>query len=124
MNKKFHEEILSHGEWAKSSYEEVKRNLSKIASQFRLIKGEVGQNTKHPEITKISILRLDMDWYEPTKAALENFYHRIEPGGSLMIDDYGHHTGARKATDEFLQDNNIKLNFRHLNYSCIAATVF
>ena len=25
--------------------------------------------------------RIDMDWYEPTKAALENFICRIEPGG-------------------------------------------
>jgi len=124
MNKRFHQEIQEHGTWVKSSYDEVKQNLSKISSQFRLIKGEVDQNTNHPEITKISILRLDMDWYEPTKAALENFYHRIEPGGSLIIDDYGHHSGAREATDEFLRRNNISLNFRHLNYSCIAATIF
>lgn len=123
MNERFHKEVEEHGSWVKSHYEEVHANLTEICSNFRLIKGKVSSETNHPEISKIAILRLDMDWYEPTKAALENFYHRIEPGGSLIIDDYGHHSGARKATDEFLVENNINLNFRHLNYSCIAATV-
>ena len=123
MNERFHKEVEEHGSWVKSHYEEVHANLTEICSNFRLIKGKVSSETNHPEISKIAILRLDMDWYEPTKAALENFYHRIEPGGSLIIDDYGHHSGARKATDEFLEENNVNLNFRHLNYSCIAATV-
>jgi hypothetical protein len=123
MNERFHLEVDQNGSWVKSNYEEVLKNLNSIFSNFRLIKGKVSSETNHPEISKIAILRLDMDWYEPTKAALENFYHRIESGGSLIIDDYGHHSGARKATDEFLEENNISLNFRHLNYSCIAATV-
>jgi len=37
------------------------------------------------KIGKIAILRLDGDWYESTKVALENLYDLVVPGG------YGYH---------------------------------
>ena len=124
MNERFHKEIEKNGSWVKSHYDSVLENLTAIRSNINLRKGEVTAETIEPEIKKISILRLDMDWYEPTIAALENFYDRIEDGGSIIIDDYGHHSGAREATDEFFAKRRLNLNFRHINYSCIAATVF
>ena len=108
----------------KSHYDSVVKNLLQIRPDVTLRKGEVSSQTNEPEIERISILRLDMDWYDPTLAALENFYDRIETGGSIIIDDYGHHSGARKATDEFFAHHKRHLHFRHVNYSCIAATVF
>jgi hypothetical protein len=50
---------------------------------------------------KISVLRLDTDWYASTKIELEILYPRLVRGGVLIIDDYGHWQGARKATDEY-----------------------
>ena len=123
MNERFHKEIEENGSWVKSHYDSVLRNLTKIRSNISLRKGEVTSETIESEIKKISILRLDMDWYEPTIAALENFYDRVENGGSIIVDDYGHHSGAREATDEFFSKRRLNLNFRHINYSCIAATV-
>jgi O-methyltransferase len=49
----------------------------------------------------ISVLRLDTDWYESTKAELEVLYPKLAVGGVLIIDDYGHWGGARKAVDEY-----------------------
>ena len=49
----------------------------------------------------ISVLRLDTDWYESTKHELECLWPKVSPGGFVLIDDYGHFTGARKAVDEF-----------------------
>lgn len=40
-----------------------------------------------------------------------------------MIDDYRHHSGEKKVTDEFMKKRELKLNFRHFNYSCIAANI-
>ena len=54
---------------------------------------------------QISILRLDTDYYESTKWELENLYPRLAPGGVLIIDDYDHWNGCRKACDEFFRDN-------------------
>ena len=65
---------------------------------------------------KISILRLDTDWYESTKIELEILYPRLEIGGVLIIDDYGHFKGCRKAVDEYFKDNMPYLHY--VNYTC------
>jgi hypothetical protein len=53
--------------------------------------------------SEIALLRLDTDWYESTKHELIHLYPRLLPGGILIIDDYGHWQGARKAVDEYFQ---------------------
>lgn len=52
-------------------------------------------------VGRIALLRLDTDWYESTHHELEHLWERLEPGGALIIDDYGHWAGARQAVDEF-----------------------
>jgi hypothetical protein len=52
---------------------------------------------------KISILRLDTDFYDSTKVELEVLYPRLEKYGILILDDYGHFTGVRKAVDEYFR---------------------
>jgi len=58
---------------------------------------------------RISILRLDTDWYESTKHDLVHLWPRLSPGGILIIDDYGHFAGARDAVDEFFASQPIFL---------------
>ena len=65
---------------------------------------------------KISILRLDTDWYESTKIELEVLYPRLMSGGFLIIEDYGHFKGFRKAVDEYFKDNMPYLHY--VNYTC------
>lgn len=50
---------------------------------------------------RIALLRLDTDWYESTRHELIHLWDRLEPGGVLIVDDYGHWVGAREAVDEF-----------------------
>lgn len=50
----------------------------------------------------IALLRLDGDWYSSTKICLDHLYERVVPNGVVVIDDYGHWEGCRKAVDEFL----------------------
>jgi hypothetical protein len=49
----------------------------------------------------IALLRLDTDWYESTAHELAHLYPRLASGGVLIIDDYGHWDGARRAVDEY-----------------------
>ena len=49
----------------------------------------------------IALLRLDTDWYESTAHELRHLYPRLSRGGILLVDDYGHWSGARKAVDEY-----------------------
>lgn len=50
---------------------------------------------------KIAVLRLDTDWYESTRFELQHFEPRVSDFGYVIVDDYGHWKGARKAVDEF-----------------------
>ncbi len=53
----------------------------------------------------LAILRLDTDWYESTRHELVHLYPRLVSGGVLVIDDYGHWEGARRAVDEYFAAN-------------------
>ena len=78
------------------------------APNIDLVVGDVKDTLMVPENlpTSISILRLDTDWYESTKIELEVLYPLLEPGGVLIIDDYGHWSGSRKAVDEYFEGKN------------------
>jgi len=56
---------------------------------------------------RISVLRLDTDFYESTRHELEYLYPRLSSGGILMIDDYGAYAGAKRAVDDFLLKESI-----------------
>jgi O-methyltransferase len=53
------------------------------------------------EIGPIAVLHADGDWYESVRLTLATFYDQVSPGGYVLIDDYGHWEGARRAVDEF-----------------------
>lgn len=85
-----------------SSLEEVKGNIARhtgIVPQYH--EGDILLNTFVPK--EIAVLRLDTDWYESTKHELDTFYDSVVPGGVVIIDDYGHWKGCKKAVDEFLE---------------------
>lgn len=52
---------------------------------------------------RFSLVHVDVDLYEPTRAALEFFWPRLSPQAILLCDDHGFSTcpGARRAWDEF-----------------------
>lgn len=49
---------------------------------------------------KIALLRLDLDLYEGTLAALDLFYPLLSPGGFCIVDDFAL-DGCRQACDEY-----------------------
>jgi len=87
------------------------RELSIDMKNVKLIKGffeatlNVDENVS--AMGKIAILRLDGDWYESTKVCLDKLYSKVIVGGIIIIDDYGHWVGAKRATDEFRAKHNI-----------------
>jgi O-methyltransferase len=96
------------GKWCYASIEDVTDIFEKNKfkkSEIKMIKGDVLKTLKTAAPKKISLLRLDTDWYESTKAELEILYPRLSVGGVLIIDDYGHWAGARDAVDEYFAKN-------------------
>jgi O-methyltransferase len=51
-------------------------------------------------------VHIDLDIYAAIRSACDFFYPRLQPGGVLLFDDYGHSScpGAREAVDEFFAD--------------------
>lgn len=95
-----------YNSWCYASIEDVRANFLNFdidTSRVRLIKGDILNTLENPDNLpdKISVLRLDTDWFESTKKELEVLWPRLVKGGVLLIDDYGHWQGARKAVDEF-----------------------
>lgn len=95
-----------HNEWCFASIEDVRanfRNAGVDPDSVRMIAGDVTRTLEDesnlPE--RIAVLRLDTDFYESTRAELETLYPRLSIGGSLLIDDFGHWDGARRAVDEY-----------------------
>ena len=71
---------------------------------FNLVEGDILQTLPEPAPKAIALLRLDTDWYESSRHELHHLYPRLETGGVLIIDDYGHRDGARQAVDEYFAD--------------------
>lgn len=97
---------VGEGVWCYSSLEEVQQNLFSTgypAGCIHFVKGKIEETIPKNGPPPLSILRLDTDWYESTKHELEHLFPLLVPGGILIIDDYGHWHGARKAVDEFLE---------------------
>jgi len=109
------------GYWCFADIETVRRNLVATrypAERIHLVQGPVektlpGQVPSAP----IALLRLDTDWFESTKHELEHLFPRLREGGILIIDDYGHWQGARKATDEFLARQEKKYYLHRIDYT-------
>ena len=100
--------------FAKCNLEDVKKNFemnTENNDNLICIKGEVEKTLKIVENlpTKISLLRLDTDWYESTKIELEVLFPLLSKNGILIIDDYGYWKGSKKAVDEYFKDKNINL---------------
>ena len=100
------------GSWA-VGLDEVKENISRInypRTNLIFVPGDVAETLKKVKPENISLLRLDTDWYASTVEELETLYPLLVEKGVLIIDDYGHFDGARKAVDEYFQNRTILLN--------------
>jgi len=71
------------------------------SERVHLIAGKVEDTLPAQAPAKIALLRLDTDWYESTRHELQTLYPRLARGGVLIVDDYGHYEGARRAVDEY-----------------------
>ncbi|MFD2823313.1 TylF/MycF/NovP-related O-methyltransferase [Lacinutrix iliipiscaria] len=114
--------VDKNGVMCYSSLEEVQSNIQSVdynKDHIHFIKGKVEDTIPdHNTPEKIALLRLDTDWYESTKHEMEHLFPRLEKGGIIIIDDYGHWSGCKKAVDEYLDKNNIPLFLSRIDYTC------
>ena len=107
-------------DWAYASLEEVRANMESTGypmDRVFLVKGMVEQTLPAQAPQNLAMLRLDTDWYESTRHELEHLYPRLSRRGILIIDDYGHFLGARKATDEYVAKLAAPLLLTRIDYA-------
>jgi O-methyltransferase len=111
----------AHNDWCFAPLEDVRQNFLEaglLSNYICMIEGDVLE-TLRDEVNipnAISVLRLDTDWYESTKLELEILWPRLQSGGILMVDDYGHWGGARKAVDEYFEERGRPF-FHYIDYT-------
>lgn len=98
--------------WCAAGIDEVHANLCSVgypSERMHLVKGLVEETVPAQAPAEIALLRLDTDWYQSTRHELEHLFPRLQPGGVILIDDYGHWRGSRKAVDEYFAANGLRL---------------
>ena len=108
-------------DWCRAPLDDVRANLHSTGypqDRVHFVKGKV-EATIPATIPSgaIALLRLDTDWYESTRHELQHLYPRLARGGVLIIDDYGHWAGARKAVDEYFAAHPPALLLNRVDYT-------
>lgn len=108
----------SNNKWCYCSLDDVKKNLSISnfpTNNIKYVIGDVCNTlTKDENIPdKLSLLRLDTDWYKSTKIELEILYPKLNKFGTLIVDDFNYWHGSKKAVIEYF--NNDISHFKVLN---------
>lgn len=90
--------------------EDVQENFRRyglLDDQVRFLKGWFCDTLPTAPIKQLAILRLDGDLYESTMDSLNALYHKISPGGFIIVDDYGDFEPCRRAIHEFRERHGI-----------------
>jgi hypothetical protein len=87
------------------------------AERVHLVEGRVEDTLPAQAPDEIAVLRLDTDWYASTRHEMEHLYPRLSPGGTLIVDDYGHYEGARRAVDEYFDEHGGRPLLTRIDYT-------
>jgi len=106
--------------WAYAAIDDVRENMAATGyppENMHLIAGKVEDTLPQRAPERICLLRLDTDWYESTRHELTHLFPRLAVGGVLIVDDYGHWAGARRAVDEYFAAHNIRMLLNRIDYT-------
>ena len=106
--------------WCLSTLEEVQANVYSTgydAGLFVFTKGKVEDSIPGVVPSGISLLRLDTDWYESTYHELIYLYPLLSENGILIIDDFGHWEGAKKAVLQYFEEKKLHPLIQRVDYT-------
>lgn len=53
---------------------------------------------------EVAVAHVDCDWYQSVRVCLARIGPMVMPGGCIVVDDYDHWSGARRAVDRWLDE--------------------
>ena len=102
------------------SLEEVQDNFRSyglLDEQVRFLKGWFRDTLPDAPVRQLAVLRLDGDLYESTMDGLVHLYPKLEPGGYLIVDDYGDIPACRAAVHDYRKRHGITEEIEQIDWS-------
>jgi Macrocin-O-methyltransferase (TylF) len=90
-----------------------------LGEQVRFLPGWFKDTLHAAPIRKLALLRLDGDLYESTANSLDALYHRVVPGGFVIVDDYGCIPQCRQAVTDFRARHNIEDPIEEVDWTAV-----
>lgn len=93
-----------------ASLEHVQRSLAEFP-EITYHPGWLPESLENVMEARYRFVHIDLDLHDPIKGAVEYFYPRMVPGGTIVFDDYGslYWPGAKKAIDDYCAAEGIRL---------------
>jgi O-methyltransferase len=107
-------------QWASVPADAVRANLESTGyppERIHIVPGMVEETLPAEAPARVSLLRLDTDWHSSTAHELVHLYPRVSDRGVLIVDDYGHYAGARKAVDEYFEQTGSRPLLSRIDYT-------
>lgn len=80
-----------------------------LDESVHFLEGDVKDTLPGAGISEVSLLHIDVDFFEPTYNTLAELYDKVQPGGYIVIDDYGvPHFNCSDAVDRFRSERSIE----------------
>jgi O-methyltransferase len=86
---------------SKETVEHNFRRYGLLDGQVKFLEGWFSETLPTAPIDRLAVLRLDGDLYESTMDALTPLYPKLEPGGFVIVDDYGDFDTCRRAISDY-----------------------
>ena len=118
--RRFGRDDAGNSKWCNASIEDVTANLERIGypmDRCHFVVGPVEETIPGTMPGAVALLRLDTDWYESTRHELEHLFPLLVSRGVLVLDDYGHWQGARRAVDEYFAARDYSPLLNRIDYS-------
>jgi len=88
--------------------QELFQRYELLDEKVKFLKGWFKDSLPDAAIERLAILRLDGDLYESTMDALIPLYDKVEPGGFVIVDDYGSCPPCKHAISDFRSQHGIQ----------------
>lgn len=90
-----------------------------LDGQVQFLKGWFKDTLPTAPVDRLAVLRMDGDLYESTMDILRALYHKVSPGGFVIVDDYYAVPPCKVAVDEFRASGGIADPIREIDGSGI-----
>lgn len=109
-------------DYLRVSLEEVKDNIARFGlldGQVRFLPGWFAETLPQAPIERLALLRVDGDLYSSTMDALRGLYHKVSPGGYVIVDDFHSWEACRRAVTDFCAASRIEPRVQEIDGSAV-----